>query len=147
MTSKDPKTLCTTHLAEGKDYFGLMLGIVSRIKNDVYEVFSVHSNTGMPEPGTVYDLRAVYCRAVYEGGETVAITQINETPGMRLHPLYATIPCEVYISAPIMVSGQVWGTLNYTSMLIHDRDFSSNDIEFIENQAAEISAAIERTDI
>ena len=145
MSPEELNSLSAAQLAAGKQYYGLPLGIVSRILNDRYMIFNVDSYTGMPDRGSIYDLQAVYCNEVYEGGETVAITEIDSTPGMCLHPLYASLPCEVYISTPLMVNGQVWGTLNYTSLEIREQAFSTQDIGYIEEQGAAISAAIERS--
>ncbi len=129
-------------LVEGKRRHGLAVGIVSRIRDSIYEVIAAHSDTGIPQSGDFFNLNATYCQAVFTGRQTVAITEIDGEPGMCLHPLYQDIPCEAYIASPILVDDRVWGTLNYTSFDVRDNPFSSRDVDFNETQARQIAAAI-----
>ncbi len=140
------QNLCAEALRVGRRKHGLAMGIVSHIHDDQYEVFAVDSETGIPQAGDIFDVRAVYCREVMDTQQSVAITQIDATPGMCLHPLYEIIPCEVYLSSPLVVNGSIWGTLNYTSFEIRKLPFTANDIAFNESQAATIAAAIEQTE-
>ena len=140
------RNICVDTLRDGRHKHGLATGIVSHIYDDNYEVFAVDSETGIPQAGDIFVLRAVYCREVVGKELSLAITQIDSTPGMCLHPLYEIIPCEVYISSPLIVNGEIWGTLNYTSFEIRELPFSSDDIAYNEYQAAIIAAAIEKTD-
>ena len=146
MNIAELRSICADTLREGREKHGLSVGIVSRIYDGNYEVFAVDSETGIPQAGDVYGVQAVYCREVLDKKQSVAITQIDNTPGMCLHPLYELIPCETYISSPLVVNGAIWGTLNYTSFEIRNAPFSSSDIAFNENQAAKIAAAIEKTE-
>lgn len=149
MHLNDLRTICTSILRDGGDRFDTTMGIVSRIDSDsdsdseIYEVIAVDSASATPRLGEQFSLRAVYCRDVYETGKTIALTEINGVPGLCLHPLYRFIPCEVYISSPILVAGSVWGTLNYTSMILRDEPFSEADIQYNEARAAHIASIIE----
>ena len=140
------RSICADTLRDGRQKHGLATGIVSNIYDDKYEVFAVDSETGIPQAGDIFEVRAVYCREVVDKGQSVAVTQVDDTPGMCLHPLYQIIPCEVHISSPIIVNGAIWGTLNYTSFEIREAPFSSDDIAYNESQAASIAAAIEQTE-
>lgn len=142
MYISDVRALATEILHEGRMKFDSMIGIVSHIYDGTYEVFAVNSVTGTPQVGEKFGLRAVYCREVYEKRKTIALAEIKGIPGLRLHPLYTLIPCEVYISSPIIIDGSVWGTLNYTSMIIRDTPFSLEDVQYNEDQAARIATAI-----
>lgn len=133
--------LCDHILQAGCDRFQAMVGIVSHIAQGDYTVMAVASETGIPLVGDCYALNAVYCREVYEQKRTVAITEIDGVPGMCLHPLYAQIPCEFYISAPILLpEATVWGTLNFTSFEKRLTPFTADDIAYIEAEAARIAA-------
>ena len=146
MKQPDLKTLCKQILEEGMQRYPVLVGIVSRIKDDDYEIFSIITDTGILKEGDVYKLESVYCRDVYKNKKTIAITEIDNVPGMKLHPLYDGFPIEVYISSPIVVDGKVWGTLNYSSLDISDIPFSHEDVQFNENCAQKIAAAISRQD-
>lgn len=142
MDTQDIKSLCNQILKAGKNRYSLQVGIVSRIENAKYGVFAVDSETGIPTKGDVYELDAVYCRDVYNQKRTMAITEIDNVPGMKLHPLYDGFPIEVYISSPITVDNKVWGTLNFSSLEVRDTPFSDEDIQFNENQAERIANMI-----
>ena len=147
MGQSDLHTCCRSLLAEGKQRHGMSVGIVSQVVGERYEVVAVDSDTGIPQTGDVYPLGATYCLAVIDGRHSMAITEIDGEPGMRLHPLYEDIPCEAYLSSPIIVGDRVWGTLNYTSFEIRERPFSPRDVEFNEGQARQIASAIEQAGI
>jgi len=74
--------------------------------------------------------------------KTVSINEINGVLGMKLHPLYDFIPCEVYISSPIIIDNNVWGTLNFTSLEVRNEPFTLEHIAFNEKQADRIASAI-----
>lgn len=132
-------SLSDSILNAGRERYDAMMGIVSHIREGAYNVVAVSSCTEIPKVGDNYNLDAVYCREVFEKKQTVAHTEIDGVPGMCLHPLYDSIPCEFYISAPIIVFGRVWGTLNFTSLKKRDTPFSEDDIRFIEAQAKRLS--------
>lgn len=142
MNKDEIRKLASAILKQGYRRFNAMLGIVSRIDSGNYEIFAVASDTGIPEVGDTYPLNAVYCRDVVAGQRTIAITEINGVAGLRLHPLYDSIPCEFYISSPILVDGRVWGTLNYTSLAKRKTPFSAEDIAYNETAALQIGAAL-----
>jgi GAF domain-containing protein len=132
---------CHDILATGRARYGLMLGIVSHIHDGRYDVIAASSLSGIPSDGDEFELKGVYCREVFSTGRTVAITEIDGAPGMRLHPLYDIIPCEAYLSSPILVDGKVWGTLNFSGLEKRPA-FSAQDILFNEAQAARIAASV-----
>lgn len=142
MNNGNARKLALGVLNEGRRRFDAMLGIVSRIRDDSYEIFAVSSETGIPEAGDRYPLSAVYCRDVVEAKRTVAITEIDGVPGLCLHPLYDAVPCEFYISSPILVGGRVWGTVNFTSLARRATAFSAEDIAHNEAAASSIAGAI-----
>ena len=142
MYSQELKRVCQEILKSGRQRFDAMMGIVSCIRDSQYEIVAVSSDTDIPRAGDTYALESVYCREVVEKKCTLAITEIDGVPGMSLHPLYSTIPCEFYISSPIMVDGRVWGTLNFTSLGKRDTPFSPTDIAFNEANALDIARAL-----
>jgi GAF domain-containing protein len=142
MSNDKSKELIRDILNDGLCRFEAMLGIVSRIQDGTYEIYAVLSDTGIPEVGDTYPLNAVYCREVFQSRRTVAITEIDGVSGLRLHPLYDAIPCEFYISSPILIDGKVWGTYNFTSLKARTTPFSAEDIAYNEGNAIRIANAI-----
>ncbi|GAA5314823.1 MAG: hypothetical protein AseanaTS_00270 [Candidatus Pelagadaptatus aseana] len=129
-------------LQQGLARFDLALGIVSRIENTNYQVVMVLPDNGAFTAGDIFPLQDTYCREVATNKTTVALTQLNGVPGLCKHPLYSGLPLESYISTPILLDGNVWGTLNFSSMKIRDHDFSQDDIEQIKHWAGLLAEKI-----
>ncbi len=134
--------LCHDVLEAGRRRYGAMMGIVSRIDGEHYEVVAVSSATSIPCVGDTYPLNSVYCREVVENGATVAITEVDGFQGMSLHPLYDLVRCEFYIGSPIHVDGKVWGTLNFTSLEKRAMPFSAAEISCNEESALAIALSL-----
>lgn len=118
------------------------MGIVSHIENNEYEIVAVKSIGNVYVPGESFPLNQTYCRDVYSTGKTMALTELDGKPGLQCHPLYKNLPIEAYISTPILKHGVIWGTLNFSSMILKSHPFSDSDIEFIESAAKRISSAL-----
>ena len=144
MSDTGLKEFCEEVLEEGLIKLGLSVGIVSKIDGASYFIVAVKSDTGVYKAGEAFELKDTYCREVIEEKQTVALTQLDDTPGLCKHPLYSGLPLESYISAPIMMADKVWGTLNFSSMIIRENEFSLEEIELVETRAKQISELIDR---
>ncbi len=142
MIDQEIKALCKEVLEEGLEIFDLSLGIVSRVDDSSYKVIAVMPEGGAFKAGESFALKDTYCREVVAKQSTVALTHLRGAPGLCKHPLYTGLPLESYISAPIMVSGKVWGTLNFSSMKIRNEEFCDEEIQLIESRAEFISRKI-----
>ncbi len=129
-------------LLEGNDRFSTTMGIVSHVENDEYEIVAVKSLANVFVAGESFPLNQTYCRDVYTSGKTLAMTELEGKPGLQCHPLYKDLPIEAYISTPILKNRNIWGTLNFSSMIKRTNPFSHEDIQFIENAARRISLAL-----
>ncbi len=142
MTEQDIKKLYDKILSEGLQHFSMMMGIVSHIKNDIYQIIAVKSVSNVFVAGESFPLQSTYCREVVDEGKTVALTEIGEKPGLCKHPLYNGLSLEAYISTPIYKAGKIWGTLNFSSMKIKNNPFTSDEINFIEECSEKISRTL-----
>ena len=129
-------------LTTGNNIFSTTMGIVSHVVNDEYEIVAVRSISNVFVSGESFPLNQTYCRDVCRTGKTIATTELDGKPGMQCHPLYNNLPIEAYISTPILKRGIIWGTLNFSSMILRSMPFSDHDIEFIEHSAKRISFAL-----
>lgn len=136
------RSLCEAIIDEGLGVFDLNLGLVSKIDQDSYLILAVMPKFGVFRANEAFDLKDTYCREVVSKGQTIALTELGDVRGLCKHPLYAGLPLESYISAPIKVGGSVWGTLNFSSMKIKECDFSNKEIELIESRADSIAEYI-----
>ncbi len=132
-------------LQEGMSALKMPVGIVSHIYGDNYEIVALKCAAGTLEVGSVLPLEETYCRDVVLSRKTIAITEIDGTPGLRRHPLYLKMPLEAYISSPIFNQGQVWGTINFTSFSFRP-PFSSSDIALMECFAKQLSMSLSTVD-
>ena len=129
-------------LTEGNSIFSTTMGIVSHIVDDEYEIVAVKSIANVFVSGESFPLNQTYCRDVCSTGKTIAITELDGKPGMQCHPLYNNLPIEAYISTPIKKHEKIWGTLNFSSMIVRSQPFDNSDIEFIQSSAERISFAL-----
>lgn len=142
MEAGDLQRLYDEILTEGNNIFSTTMGIVSHIVNDEYEIIAVRSISNVFVSGESFPLNQTYCRDVYSTGKTIAITELEGKPGMQCHPLYNDLPIEAYISTPILKHRIIWGTLNFSSMILRSLPFCDSDIDFIEYSAKRISLAL-----
>lgn len=119
--------------------------IVSYIEENFYTIVAVDSEMeGVFAPKQVFPLQDTYCRAVYESKKFVSYDHVATIDGMLQHPVYQAIKLESYIAAPIKdPSGEVVGTLNFTSFIPHKPKFTTSDQAIVENLAIELSENLE----
>ena len=135
-------SLCNEILTEGNNRFSTTMGIVSHVENNEYGIIAVKSIANVFVSGESFPLKQTYCRDVCSTGKTIAITELEGKPGLQCHPLYKDLPIEAYISTPILKHGKIWGTLNFSSMILRSQPFNDSDIEFIQSSAQRISFAL-----
>jgi len=142
MKQGDIQRLYNEILSIGNDLFSTTMGIVSHIENDEYEIIAIRSIANVFVPGESFPLRQTYCRDVFRTGKTIALTELEGKPGLQCHPLYNDLPIEAYIGTPVQKHGIIWGTLNFSNMVLRPAPFSDIEIEFIESSAKRISLAL-----
>jgi GAF domain-containing protein len=123
----------------------LTLGVLALIENNSYEIVAVQSNSGAYVPEEKYALGNSYSREVFQQQETIALTSTENSPLKLHHPLYQSLPLECYIGIPIMLHGQPWGCMDFSSMAQRDEPFSTQDIQLIESLAKEITQLIDNS--
>ena len=117
----------------------LTLGVLARIENNNYEIVAVQSNSGAYVPEEKYALGHSYSREVFEQQQTIAVTSKENSPLKLHHPLYRSLPLECYIGVPLLLNGDPWGCLDFSSMAQREESFSTREIELIESLAKEIT--------
>jgi signal transduction histidine kinase len=143
----DEDSLFSAYLTKGRSLFGLETGIISHINLDEeekkYTVVSVSSPLEELSVGQEFLLENTYCREVIEQQKTIAYPHIGADDKMNQHPVYVNLKLESYLSAPIYVDGEIYGTINFTDRSIHKHDFSSHQLEIIEIMALTIGRFLE----
>ncbi len=104
----------------------LDLGIVARIEGDVYTVSWVAGDGEIPEPGTSFELGNTYCVHTLAADGPTSFHHAGES-SIRDHPCYLTFGLEAYIGSPILVDGQRYGVLNFSSPDAREHPFTEAD--------------------
>jgi len=131
-------------LVIGCDLLGLELGIVSEIRGDDYRVASQVAPGGLSDDQR-FPLGQTYCAITLEADDVVSITDMGNSDYSG-HPCYTAFKLESYIGAPILVRGELYGTVNFSSADHYRLGFDEGDREFIRLLASWAGAAIERED-
>ena len=133
-------------LSRGLDELSMTLGVLARIENNNYEIVAVQSNSGAYVSGEKFELGQSFSREVFEDQRVIADNSINNSPPTLLHPLYRSLPLESYIGAPIVLRGEPWGCIDFSSMAQREEDFDAPELKLVENIAGEISQLLSSID-
>lgn len=141
-TSFDQRVLQILTL--GCQHFGMPIGIFSHISDDIYTVKkAVHPKNALTE-GMTFELGATYCSHVFEADNVQGFHHVANSR-IKTHPCYKNFRLEAYLGAPIIVDGERYGTLNFSSP-DPTRPFIDQDIELIRLFADWIGSEILRNE-
>ena len=135
--------LFNEYLLIGKNILKFETGIVSRIKNDSYTVLAFSSPLEGLAIDQVFPLEDTYCREVFRLKQTVAFSHVGSVKKMCEHPVYLNMKLESYISSPIFVNGEIYGTLNFSDRVIRESGFSTHEHELMEIMAKTVGRFLE----
>lgn len=127
----------------GCGYLRLDMGIVSRIKDDDYQVLSHHAKDDGLEDGTHFPLGQTYCSLTLAQDDVLAIDNMGQSAHCG-HPCYQQFGLETYIGIPLMVAGERFGTLNFSSAAARNQPFEDTDLEFMRLCGRWIAAVLTR---
>lgn len=128
----------------GLETFELSIGIVSHVKDDIYTIEHIKGPAEAPLPGTTFKFRETYCTHTYAANGARAFENAGRSK-ISDHPCYRNFKLESYIGAPIIVDGQRYGTLNFSSPEVHERPFSANELSLIQLLAQWIGNEMSRS--
>lgn len=114
----------------GCRHFGVEFGIISHIAGDHYTVKYAQSPNGEIPEGAAFPLGDTYCVHTLAADGPLAITHAGSSD-IANHPCYEKFALETYIGAPLLVDGEKYGTINFTSPKPRQRPFTQTDRELI----------------
>jgi len=128
----------------GCSRFNMEIGILSRISGDDYKVIYRHCppETGLSE-GSHFELGRTYCAATIEANGPVLFEHVKES-SMQAHPAYQDFGLEAYIGTPVVVRGNVFGTLNFSSSIPVEKKIEDVDIDALQLMASWIGSELAR---
>jgi PAS domain S-box-containing protein len=132
------ETRLTDLLAHGCETLGLDVGIVSRVERDEYEVDAVYAPGMDIEVGDRFDVGSSFCAEVVES-DSVRTFVDTDRDGETDHPVYQSSGLGSYIGVPLVVDGERFGTLNFSSPEPRPHPFGELERTFVELLAELIS--------
>ncbi|WP_302080707.1 PAS domain S-box protein [Salinibaculum rarum] len=109
----------------GRTHFGLDVGLLSNHQGQECAVEHVSASDGTIEQGDRFAVSENYCDRIAEEGELFAVTGRSgqdEPDGPNLHEQTPT-----YIGAPVVVEGELYGTLNFSGEQPRQKPFSESE--------------------
>lgn len=138
--------LISDYLDIGLEIFSMQIGIVSKIVGQDYIICNAVSPDNSITKGDVFVLQDTYCREVCRSKSVLGFPHVGRLAEMKDHPVYVNMKLEAYISAPIYVFDQIYGTLNFTSTTPRENGFSEHERDLISLMADSIGSFLELND-
>ncbi|MDY6806410.1 MAG: response regulator [Cyanobacteriota bacterium] len=104
-------------LEMGCSRFGMDIGILGQVLDDRYQVVAAHLPEDFPfglTKGDAFALEQTFDREALRMGEPLAISSAKDSQ-WRHRSAYTIRRVEAYIGTKIIVAGQVYGTISFTS--------------------------------
>ena len=127
----------------GADFYGVPLGLISRIDGEDYQVLVQVSPPGGLQDGQHFVLGDTYCSLALRGDDVLAIAQMGQSAHAQ-HPCYPLFALETYIGMAIWVAGQRFGTLAFCAHEERQAPFDEAEREFLRLFARWVGATLER---
>lgn len=127
----------------GRDRLGVQYGVLSYTGSGQYEVIDSTITSGEYESGTVHDLGTTWCRHVVDREEVLAISDAADS-AYRDDVARDATGLQCYIGAPIIVDGEVYGTLCYSGDEPRETEFGDDETRFVELLTRWIGYEVER---
>ena len=129
-TSLDNEERVQALLELGSQHFQLPLGIQSRVDGETYTVENCVDPDQSLTPGTTFALGDTYCVHTLDAQGPTGFHHAGQSE-IRDHPCYQGFGLESYLGCPIVVEGEVYGTLNFSRKQA-SRPFCSDDRALIQ---------------
>jgi diguanylate cyclase (GGDEF)-like protein/PAS domain S-box-containing protein len=127
----------------GCEHLDLPCGIISHVIDDRYSISHAHSPGCVIEPGTSFPLEDTYCTLTLDADGPIATAEASKSEFAK-HPCYRVFGLETYIGAPLLVDGEIHGTINFTSEEVRKRPFTEADVQIVRQFADWVGHEIAR---
>ncbi len=131
-------------LTMGCQQFNLDVGILSKVEGEKYRVVAVVANNSSLNiaTGDIYSVEDTCCDRTIQAKQPFSFQQSADLDWQ--HPCYLDILPQAYLGTKVMVGGEIYGTLDFSSLHPHPEPFRTVQIELIELMAQWIGGEIER---
>lgn len=137
---QNPDDLFEDYLRTGCDILKFSTGIVAKIEHNIFAIEKVQSPRQDLQPASEFDLAQTYCNEVVSQQYTIAQTRIDEA--LRDRVFYQNWQFESFLSTPIWVNNQIYGTLSFYNENEYPGTLSDRDLEIAELMAQSLGKYI-----
>ena len=132
-------------LSLGCDRLGLDAGLLSRAEETGYTLEAVADSTGIYDPGTNADLGIGICEATL-ADDTATPLAVTDATDPDLSERLNGAEGGAYIATPVVVDGEVYGTVSFVSPTPRANGFDRDDREFVALVAGWVGAELATRD-
>lgn len=143
-TGGDLDKLAKTFVEFGCHLFNMEVGIVSEIFDKTYKVIYANPNDLNIKVNDAYELQNTFCREVVSTKEIICHCDIPSNKQLNTHPAFTELKLKSYIGLPIFVSGNLFGTLNFSSTSIKPDGLPPNSIILLELLSQMLGSLLEK---
>ncbi|MFC7176281.1 GAF domain-containing protein [Halosegnis marinus] len=118
----------------GREALGVRYGVLSQVNGDRYELSSLVAPDGYEEfePGAVIDITESGCERTVADRETVSVASMADDPAWSDKPIHTHVGMSCYIGTPVVVEGDLHGTLCFHHDEPRDAPFRSWEETLVE---------------
>jgi len=128
----------------GCEHFGLEIGMLSRVTGERLEVLHVVApERAAVRKHDVFALKDTFCSLVVRSRKPVGFRHLSRSEH-RDHPAHRAFGSEVYLGAPVIVEGEIFGTLCFLSPRPRARSFDEVDFDTLRLMASWVTVEIHR---
>ncbi len=131
-------------LKVGAESLSVKIGVLSHIVGEDYTILYIYDGTNHgPHEGDKFQLAQTYCDMTVKKNDVVAISKMSASP-YKAKACFKIFKLESYIGVPIMVDGELFGTLAFLTPEPHDHPgFKGSDEDFVRIMGKWISSRLE----
>ncbi|MDQ3813806.1 MAG: diguanylate cyclase [Armatimonadota bacterium] len=123
--------------------FQIETGLVGRIRNNELDVLQVVSPDERIRRGQIYEIGSLGELSAHPR-RAGALAQIGLPEDWHNHPIYSVSEVETFFGAPIIVSGQIYGIISFSSFTPRAEPFETGEKELLQLMAQWLGSEVER---
>lgn len=132
-----------TLLELGCDQLDLDHGVLSRVVGDRYEVKAAYPASEALRAGAVFPLDRTYCHRTVRAGGPIGFSRASGSEWER-HPAFLEMQLQAYLGVPVVVGGEVYGTLSFSSLRPRTGVFHQADRDLVRLMALWMGNELDR---
>ena len=129
--------LAADYLQTGCRILNFNGGMIGIGQGEQYQIAAVHSQYPYPclYPELTSPLEQTLCHETIRSKQTVVYNHLTQQPDRPDHPICQTYGWDLFLSTPIFVDGEVYGSLCFFADTPRDQGLTNHEQEFIELMA------------